>query len=242
MARKRQGRSLAADIYGSLRDEILFGSRCPGERLHLTEISRAYDVSLSVVREAVTKLASEHLVQATPQHGFRVQELSERHLTDLTYVRIELESLALRDSIAKGDVAWEGRVISAHHVLAKARLVDPDGKIREEWMLAHRDFHQALTDACESDILKSLRGQLFDASELYRYWSGRSSVHRDVAGEHQHVLEAALNRDADAAVLLITEHIRQTTKILLAAASETDAVPDVITTRSVANVTLGSGG
>ena len=60
-------------MYGELRSDILFGRRLPSSRLPLNEIAEARGVSLSVVREAVTRLAGEDLVEATPQRGFRVR-------------------------------------------------------------------------------------------------------------------------------------------------------------------------
>ena len=76
MARQRQGRSLAEDVYEALRADVLLGRRLPGARIQLRDLADEHGVSLSVVREAVTRLASEDLVVATPQRGFRVRSLS----------------------------------------------------------------------------------------------------------------------------------------------------------------------
>jgi DNA-binding GntR family transcriptional regulator len=94
MARARRGRSLVEDVYDEVRSDILFGRRLPSARLSLNEIAEQHGVSLSVVREAVTRLASEDLVEATPQRGFGVCSLSLDHLHDLTWMRIQLETLA----------------------------------------------------------------------------------------------------------------------------------------------------
>ena len=106
------------DVYEALRSDILFGRRLPSSRLQLNELAEEHGVSLSVVREAVTRLATEDLVEATPQRGFRVRSISLEHLRDLTWVRTQVETLALRQSIAKGDVTWEANLVAAHHRLA----------------------------------------------------------------------------------------------------------------------------
>ena len=82
--RARRGRSLVEDVYDEVRSDILFSRRPPSSRLSLNEIAEQHDVSLSVVPEAVTRLAIEDLVEATPQRGFRVRSLSPDHLHDLT--------------------------------------------------------------------------------------------------------------------------------------------------------------
>lgn len=217
MARQRHGRSLVEDIYTSLRADILFGLRLPGSRIQLREFADEHDVSLSVVREAVTRLAAEDLVQATPQRGFRVRSLSLTDLRDLTWVRIQIETLALRESIAKGDVNWEADVVSAHHRLAGTPTQLDDGTPNTPWMEVHAAYHAALCAAAGSPTLERVRRQLFDASELYRYWSATlpvRTVRRNAADEHRELCDAALARDADRAVDLMAAHLDATARQL----------------------------
>jgi DNA-binding GntR family transcriptional regulator len=225
MARARQGRSLVEDVYNELRSEILFGRRLPSSRLPLNEIAEQHGVSLSVVREAVTRLASEDLVEATPQRGFRVCSLSLDHLHDLTWMRIQLETLALRQSIANGDVSWEADLVAAHHRLAVTPMYFEDGTGNTEWLTAHGWFHAALAAASGSPILERLRRQLYDAAELYRMWSGnlpRHPTRPKVADEHKAIFEAALARDSDLAVDLMTRHLETTARHLEAIAPDVD--------------------
>jgi GntR family transcriptional regulator, carbon starvation induced regulator len=211
------------DVYGALRSDILFGRRLPSSRLQLNELAEEHGVSLSVVREAVTRLASEDLVEATPQRGFRVRSLSLEHLRDLTWVRTQVETLALRQSIAKGDVTWEANLVAAHHRLAVTPMYFDDGRGNTEWMAAHAAFHTALAAAAGSPVLERLRLQLYDASELYRYWVGTLPHHptrAHVADEHKAIFDAALAREADLAVDLLTQHLEATARNLEAIAAD----------------------
>lgn len=108
------------DVYASIKDDILYGSLKPERRVLLADIKRDMGVSLSVMREAMTRSASERLLHVIPQQGFSVYPLSVPDLVDLTRVRVELEALALRESIAVGDVSWESDVVAAHHRLQGA--------------------------------------------------------------------------------------------------------------------------
>lgn len=214
------------DVYDALRADILFGRRLPSSRLQLNELADEHGVSLSVVREAVTRLASEDLVEATPQRGFRVRPISMAHLRDLTWVRVQLETLALRRSIAEGDVSWEANLVGAHHRLAVTPMYFDDGRGNVEWMSAHAAFHTALTAGAGSPVLERLRRQLYDASELYRYWSGNLPQHRrrpPIDDEHKLIFEATLARDAELAVDLLTRHLEATARHLEAIAAEVDA-------------------
>lgn len=214
------------DVYEAVRLDILFGRRLPSSRLQLNELAEEYGVSLSVVREAVTRLASEDLVEATPQRGYRVRPISLEHLRDLTWVRVQLETLALRQSIAEGDISWEANLVAAHHRLAVTPTYFADGSGNTAWMAAHGAFHAALAAGAGSPVLERLRRQLYDASELYRYWSGslRQDRRRPPPDEeHRQILEAALARDADLAVELLTRHLETTARALEAVAAEIDA-------------------
>ena len=226
MARERRGRSLAEDVYESVRADILLGRRLPASRLQVNELAEQYGVSLSVVREAVTRLASEDLVEATPQRGFRVRALSVDHMQDLTWVRIQIETLALRESIAKGDVSWEANLVAADHRLAVTPMYFEDGSGNSDWVAAHAAFHAALAAGAGSPILERVRRQLYDASELYRHWSGNlphRPTGRHVPDEHKAIFDATLARDADRAVELLTEHLENTARELEAVATDIDA-------------------
>jgi DNA-binding GntR family transcriptional regulator len=227
MARERRGRSLVEDVYGALRADILFGRRLPSSRLQLNDLAVEHGVSLSVVREAVTRLASEELVEATPQRGFRVRPLSVEHLQDLTWVRVQLETLALGESIAKGDVSWEADLVAAHHRLAVTPMYFENGAGNTDWLAAHGAFHAALAAAAGSPILERLRRQLYEASELYRMWSSNLPHHphrSHVDEEHKAIFGAALARDADLAVDLLTQHIQTTARHLESIAPDVGAI------------------
>ena len=64
------------EVYDVLRAELLNGVLNPGDKLPMVELARRFSVSQSVVREALTRLAEQGLVVATPQRGFRVRQLS----------------------------------------------------------------------------------------------------------------------------------------------------------------------
>ena len=208
----------AEQVYVQLRADILSGRVLPGTKLRFAELTERYDCSTSVVREGLTRLAEQGLVQAEPQHGFHVTPLSDDDLDDLTTARVELEGLVLRMSIEHGDIAWESEVVAAHHALDRTSM-ESDGDpvvMSEEWTQAHSRFHEALLAACPNQRLRNMALSLRDAAELYRRWSrpiGHDD-HRDVQGEHRALVAAALRGDSTEAVRLLEEHLRRTTRAL----------------------------
>jgi DNA-binding GntR family transcriptional regulator len=221
-------RSLTERVYACLRSDILAGRFSPGQRLRPSELAALNGVSLNVVREALNRLAGERLVQASPQQGFAVVQLSASDLEDLTSVRILIETSALARSIEHGDLAWESALVAAHHRLANTPMTcdDPD-QLSDEWMHAHNAFHAATMSACGSPRLGDLAGALAESAAMYRYYSQRlDHGKRDVAGEHRAIFEATIARDADLACRLHAEHIQRTADIVTQALADSQLRQD----------------
>src|SRR5882757_6942019 len=94
-------------VYEVIRSELLNGVLHPGQKLKMVEFTERFGVSQSVIREALTRLTEQHLLIATPQRGFRVRDLSIEDIAELTETRIQIESLALRLAVERGDLQWE---------------------------------------------------------------------------------------------------------------------------------------
>jgi DNA-binding GntR family transcriptional regulator len=202
-----------------IRADIISGRIPSGAPLRVAALARELSVSMSVVREALTKLAGQGIVAASPNQGFRVAALSREDLLDLTAVRITLECAALAGSIANGDVQWEGDVVSAHHVLERTQMTDPGtGILCEEWIAAHAAFHDALSSGCGSPRLLAIVRPLRDSAEIYRQWAGTRARRegRDVNAEHRALMELATARKTEEAVAMLRTHIQRTTDLLIA--------------------------
>lgn len=210
--------TLTERVYGGIRADILTGRHAPGAPLRLAPLSKQFDVSTAVVREALIRLAERHLLVLAPNQGFRVVEISRQDLLDLTDMRVLLEGLALRQSIEKGDMTWEARVVSTHHVLARTPFLREDRLgSTDEWAIAHNEFHEALGVGCGNRRLIQMADLLRDSSELYRQLSAKAPAEqsRDVAAEHRELMELAVARQADEAVESLTKHFQGTTDLLL---------------------------
>jgi DNA-binding GntR family transcriptional regulator len=219
-ATPRQSVNLTQSAYEQLRADILSCRLAPGTKLKIQELCTRYAVSLGAIREALSRLTSEGLVTAEPQRGFKAAPISPEDLTDLTKVRIEIDSLCLRKAVENGDVDWESRLVAAFHRMSRTpeRAAGDPTRSSEEWAEAHAAFHTALVDGCGSPWLMRLHGQLYDQSERYRRLSvSVAPKKRNIGDEHQKILDAVLARDADKAVKLLAQHLGTTTAILLGA-------------------------
>jgi DNA-binding GntR family transcriptional regulator len=216
-------RSLTSALHKRLRDDILATRLLPGQKLHIAGLAKQFSVSLAAVREALSRLVADGLVQASDQRGFRVSPVSLADLVDVTQTRIDIEGLALRRSIEQGDNAWLASVRSAWADLKAVPYRYPDDPYvhYEEWVVRHRIFHRALVNACGSPWLLGFRDVLHEQSERYRRLAIRREVGkpRNVEAEHQAIVAAVTKRDADAAVRALSKHFGVTKEFVELAAS-----------------------
>ena len=218
VANRESSANMTQGAYVSLRADLLACRILPGSKLKIQDLCEHYSVSLGAIREALSRLSSEGLVVAEPQRGFRAAPISAADLEDLTMARIEIDSICLRHAISDGDVQWEARLVAAAHRLARTpeRAADDPARSNEEWAVAHAAFHLALVDGCGSPWLLHLHSLLYAQSERYRRLSVPFATNgRNVNKEHQAIVNAALARDSELALRLISAHLTTTTRILL---------------------------
>jgi DNA-binding GntR family transcriptional regulator len=189
----------------------------PGERLKASDLCARYGASVSVVREALSALATERFVRMQPRYGYTVAPLTEEDLRDLTEARLVIEGAALREAVRAGGVEWGAEVVAAHHRLAFIGMGHSADEEVERWHQAHEVFHAALLSACPSRRLRESAQILRGEAELYRRWVVPLGMRRegDVPAEHQALVDAALAGEAEEAQRLICAHMRRTTDSLI---------------------------
>ena len=201
-----------------MRSDIVAGALAPGARLKLPDLAERYRSGINPLREALARLTATGLVVLEDQKGFRVSPVSREDLIDLTRVRIDIECLALRRSIANGDVEWESRVVAAHHRLTRMKLTSSGNpkKLSDAWEAMHQEFHLTLLSACQSRWLLQFHQQLAEQSARYRRLAiNFADTKRDIPSEHDDIVKAVLARDADRACKLMEAHFARTTDIVL---------------------------
>ncbi len=210
------GSSITAQLFDRLRDDVLNGVLQPGQKLKIETLREQYDVGASPVREALSMLTAEGLVQRLDQRGFRVTDVSVSAFEELLRTRCWLEERALRESIDAGSDHWEENVLLAHHRLTRTPRSDGQSdRPTPVWEKAHRLFHMSLLAACRSQFLIGYCGQLYDLNIRYRNLAGSVAYpSRNVAQEHQNICDAALARDADRAVAQLIDHYTSTGEFL----------------------------
>ena len=201
--------SATRTAYLSLREMILVGDLPAGQKLKIEKLRTMLNVGASPVREALSLLTSDMLVERIAQRGIRAAPASLANFEEILTLRTTLEDMALRQSIARATSDWEERLVLSHHKMK--RLAGT-----ETFEDAHKSFHMALLSNAQAPMLERYCSQLYDLNIRYRYLAagGASYRSRDIAAEHEDIFDAAVSGDAEAASEALLSHYRLTGEYL----------------------------
>ena len=214
--RTKNAETVGDDGYRRIRADIVFGRLRPDQKLRLEAMKDEYGVSVSTLREILSRLSSEGFVIAEGRKGFEVAPMSSADLRELAELRLLLECHAMAKSFASGDVEWEGRVVAAHHKLAaiegKPDMGEAEAALRKRYDV---EFHQALISNCGSQALIETHAVVFD--RYFRY----PLITADDRGEepiiqHRLLMECALSRDIVKAQKVLTASVNNCVDFALA--------------------------
>ncbi|MEO1308816.1 MAG: GntR family transcriptional regulator, partial [Pseudomonadota bacterium] len=81
--------------YHTLRHLIVTGDLKPGEKLKIDGLRQRLDTGASPIREALSLLTSDHLVERIDQRGFRTAQVNVENFREILALRCALEDMAL---------------------------------------------------------------------------------------------------------------------------------------------------
>ncbi len=205
--RTEENETIGDDGHRRIRADIVLGRLPPGQKLKLDGLKESYGVSVSTLREILSRLASEGLVLAEGRRGFEVAPVSVDNLKELAELRLLLESHAIEASFSRADMEWEGRVVAAHHKLAATeRLMGSNIGEPDQWKRYDSEFHRELISNCGSRALMETHAAVFD--RYFRYQMIALNYRgNEPARQHQALLECALARDPVRAKTVLVEHV-----------------------------------
>ncbi len=190
--RGEDAQTVGDDGYRRIRSDIVFGRLRPSQKLKLEGLRASYGVSVSTLREILSRLTAEGFVIAEGKRGFEVAPVSAHNLKELAELRVLLETHAMQVSFANADVEWEGRVVSAHHKLASIeRLMESGIGEPEQWKRYDSEYQMV----------------------AFLYRGG------EPAAQHVALLESALKRDAETAKDVLITHVSNCVEHALATSS-----------------------
>lgn len=206
---------LHLQVAEQLRQMIVSGALPPDEKIRFGELSETLGVSLTPLREALKVLATEQLVELTPNRGARVAPLSMAGTENLFEVMAELEALGARLSCQRMTADQLNEIETLH---AEMQGHFREGR-KEGYFACNRAIHDMIVGFAGNPILVNSRNQLSVHAERVRYFSEARGTRRDEAmQDHEDLMAALRASDAEAAHRVWHQHLvrsgRETCEVL----------------------------
>ncbi|MCP3866025.1 MAG: GntR family transcriptional regulator [Aestuariibacter sp.] len=195
----------ADKTFFQLRSDIVEGDIPAGSKLSETELSTKYQVSRAVIREAINRLETCHLVERRANVGARVVSLTPDGLIQLYQVREALEGMAARlaaKNMSDEEIADLTALLDNHFQTVK----DGNSYYQEAGDL---DFHyRIILGSKNQHLIEVLVNGIYHLIRMYRVQLGMAGPRVTTAfDEHKHVVQAIANRDEELAEMLMRRHI-----------------------------------
>lgn len=206
--------------YSEVRQMILTGELKPGSRVSQYELADELDMSITPLREAVRRLASEGLVILGTHRDVRVAGVSSKEARELHEVRLSLEPAATGLAAERRTEQDLKRIQDALRI-----LVPVTRDWGEEGIVAHHEFHRAIYLASHNDSMIRMLDDLWDKSDRYRRVGLElpkgKSIRKIDHDQHRQMADLIEQGDASSAAEVSRKHIENSLT-----ASVTDLLDD----------------
>jgi DNA-binding GntR family transcriptional regulator len=197
-------------IYARLRASIVDQGFAPGTSITESAVALQFGVARPTAKMAIERLVGDGLLRRELHQSARVPQLDRDDVLDLYNNRAVIESAAI-------DALAESGVVPAEAMHAHRALVASAERTRP---FAEHDiaFHRALVAGQPSPRLARMHALLMGEIELCigQVQAGHLIDARDVAAQHQGILDAVTAGDRSLAVERTREHILASRDVLLA--------------------------
>jgi DNA-binding GntR family transcriptional regulator len=199
-----QRRSLHNELADRLRYMIVEGELSPGEKLAEKELCGQFGVSRTPLREAMKVLATEGLVQLTPNRGCTVSKLTLADLDEAFPIMGALEALSGELACRHITDAEIARIRELHERMVRKYEA---GALRDYFKL-NEQIHQLILGAARNPTLSQMQLSLSGRVRRARYMANMSPARWTRAvEEHEKILEALAARDGKRLAVLLKEHL-----------------------------------
>jgi DNA-binding GntR family transcriptional regulator len=204
--------SVRRQVENQLRRAIVRGRFAPGDHLSDRILQDTFQVSRTVVREAVRQLEAEGLIETFPNRGSFVRVLSVREAEQVYAVRGVLEGLAAKEFARN---ATDEEIEALEHVLGQMRK-SLNRRQKAELLEFKQEFYDIMLTGCRNSHVRQMLAPLLNINAQLRATSlsapGRLP---NTVAEMEALMKAIKARDEEAAWAASLQHVENAAAVAL---------------------------
>jgi DNA-binding GntR family transcriptional regulator len=205
--------SLVDEAYEQIRRRILDNAWPPGHRALEQEVALALGMSRTPVREALTRLQAEGLVEVIPRHGMRVLPVSPNDMREIYQILTALECTAAELLAQRKPTQRE-----LEPLVAVTRAMDKALKAEDldAWAAADERFHVLLVELAGNRQLQATVLNYWDRAHRARMFTLRLRPKPvNSTREHMQMVERLRAGDAAGAAAVTRAHRERASRELV---------------------------
>ncbi|MBE0687724.1 MAG: GntR family transcriptional regulator [Anaerolineaceae bacterium] len=195
------------EIINEIRHLILSGYYSPGDHLVQDELADKFGTSRTPIREALSCLAQEGLVNLSSYKGASVAKISIDNLKEIYTVRMALESHATYLAAKNANEDFINRLFLQLQEMGDAFKK----KDFEQLVITHNEFHLAIyRNANRSLIYELILRYMGLCNPFQRISLYKGRAISDPIIDHHDIIQILSFREAESAAILMRNHLRLT--------------------------------
>jgi DNA-binding GntR family transcriptional regulator len=191
-------------VYDYVRARIISMEYRPGDFITDSQVANELNISRTPAREAFQRLENEGFLIPEARRGWRIYSLTIKDIEDIFDIKCEIEGLVARKAAL--DRSEEHHLMLRNYLLQMREAClndDVTGWMEMDSLIHHLLYMMAQNERAEK-IIKHLNDQWHRMRRGFINLRGRLDLATD---EHEKIIMAVINGDAEGAELAMHSHL-----------------------------------
>lgn len=197
--------------YDTIKHKIIHCEYAPGAELNEELLTEQLRISRTPVRDALSRLEQEGLVEIRSKKGVTVTSLSVREINMIFELRNLYEPHIL---VNYGVHLDKEKLKEFYKIFTRKNKNSSCFKDNDYYYELDSNFHQLIVSACPNTYIQQDYNLIQTQSERFRFMTGNKSNNRleDTFKEHLDIIVPCLNNDWNAAAEKLIYHLNESKK------------------------------
>ncbi len=211
--------------YNNIKQKIITCEYAPGSFLSEEILTEDLKISRTPIRDALSRLENEGLIEIKPKRGIFVTSLSARDINMIFEVRKLYEPYVIK---SYGTFFNDEKLTDFYKIFSHPNADAERFKNNDYYYELDSSFHQLIIDLCPNVYLHQNYQLIQTQSERFRFMTGNVSNNRlvETFREHNEIISSCLQKDWDAAAEKLLYHLEESKKATFRLVFESIGAPD----------------